>query len=167
MNQNEFHAEYMRIEHQIRLIKNNTGKIPTELISLSCQSVCLSICGSLEHCLKLIFVEYAKRKSGNKFNSAIAKLCNSFQNPNTRKILDLVKLFDEEFGRELEALWSKDNESEKSYLDNLVSDRHSIAHRKRPHVNVTLKKLDDYFKAYKALLTRIRDHFLNNTAAAR
>ena len=160
MKRQKLTAEYDRLKYQIINLKSSTRDTQIELISLSCQSVCVSICGSLEQCLKEIFVEYAKRKSGNKLNGAIERLRKNYQNPKTVRILELVSLFDKDFGRELERAWSEEKEIEKSHLDNLVNDRNIIAHRTRTHFSVTTSKLDDYHRAYTGLLNRVYDHFL-------
>ena len=89
MNQQELQAEYDRLKYQIAVIKNSIGTSPDELISLSCQTVCVSICGSLEQCLKRIFVEYAKQRSGNQIHRPIERVCASYQNPKSNKILEL------------------------------------------------------------------------------
>ena len=160
MNQQELQAEYDRLKSQIAVIKNSIGTSPDELISLSCQTVCVSICGSLEQCLKRIFVEYAKQRSGNQIHRPIERVCASYQNPKSNKVLDLINLFDEDFGRDLVQSWDTEREIEKSHLDNLVDDRITIAHRKKNHVSVTTGRLEDYFKAYSGLLDRIYRHFL-------
>ena len=160
MKRQELQAEYDRIKHQIGTIKSSIGSSPDELISLSCQTVCVTICGSLEYCLKGIFVEYSRRHSGNRLHRAIERLCDSFQNPKSTKVLEMVKLFDKDFGRELELLWEGEQEAEKSYLDNLVGDRIEIAHRKKNHVGVSTGKLENYYKAYSQILDRVYDRFL-------
>ena len=163
MKQQELQAEYDRLRHQISTIKKNSGRVPGELISLSCQMMCISICGSLEQCLKGIFVEYAKRRSSNQIDRPIAKVCQYYQNPKTSKIEELVGLFDSDFGKELKESWSSESSKyhvEKSHLDNLIADRIDFAHGKKTHVNVTASKLDDYFRAYSGLLDRVYSHFL-------
>ena len=162
MKRQDLQAEYDRFKFQIQSIKENVGKSPDELVALSSQQVCVSICGSLEQCLKGIFVEYAKQRSGIEIHRPIEKVCESYQNPKTNKILELVNLFDDDFGRQLEALWKSDNEIEKAHLDNLVDDRITIAHRKRTHISVSTGKLSNYLTAYSELLNRLFEHFLGN-----
>ena len=160
MKRQELQAEYDRLRYQITTIKKHVGAIPDELVSLGSQQVCVSICGSLEQCLKRIFVEYAKRRSGNEIHRPIEKVCESYQNPKTSKILELIALFDEEYERALRVSWDNENDIERSHLNNLVDDRITIAHRKKIHVNVTTAKLEDYFRAYSGLLDRLYQRFL-------
>jgi hypothetical protein len=160
MKRQELQAEFDRLRYQISVIKSGSGKARDELISLSSQQVCVSICGSLEQCLKKIFIEYAKQRSNSRIYRPIEKVCESYQNPKTTKVLDLIGLFDADFESELRRQWGAELEVEKIHIDNMVDDRITIAHRKRVHVNVSTSKLEDYFKAYSGLLDRLYVHFL-------
>lgn len=162
MKRQELQAEFDRLRIQISCIKKGSGKDRDELISLSSQQVCVSICGSLEQCLKQIFIEYAKRRSNSRIYRPIEKICESYQNPKTTKVLELVGMFDADFEAELRRQWNDELEVEKLHIDNMVDDRITIAHRKRVHVNVSSSKLEDYFKAYSGLLDRVYVHFLGS-----
>lgn len=162
MKRQELQAEFDRLRTQISYIKKGSGKDRDELISLSSQQVCVSICGSLEQCLKQIFIEYAKQRSDSRIYRPIEKICESYQNPKTTKILDLIGLFDSDFETELRRQWNEELEVERQHIDNMVDDRITIAHRKRVHVNVSSSKLEDYFKAYRDLLDRVYAHFLGH-----
>lgn len=160
MKRQELQAEFDRLTHQISFIKKGSGKDRDELISLSSQQICVSICGSLEQMLKRIFIEYAKQRSNSRIYRPIEKICEGYQNPKTVKILELVGLFDAEFEAELKRQWENERDIEKQHLDNMVDDRITIAHRKKVHVDVSSTKLQNYFKAYSALLDRVYTHFL-------
>lgn len=160
MKRQELQAEVDRLNYQISFIRNGSGKDRDELISLSSQQICVSICGSLEQMLKRIFIEYAKQRSSNRIYRPIERICESYQNPKSSKILELVGLFDSNFQFELARQWDNEFEIEKQHLDNLVDDRITIAHRKRIHVDVSSSKLQNYFNAYSGLLDRIYIHFL-------
>ncbi|NGM47918.1 hypothetical protein G5B31_20580 [Rhodobacter sp. SGA-6-6] len=153
-------AEFDRLNGQIAVIKKSVGTERDELINLSSQQLCVSICGSLEQSLKQIFIEYAKRRSNSRIYRPIEKICESYQNPKTAKVLDLIGLFDADFETELKRQWGAEREIEKQHIDNMVDDRITIAHRKKHHVNVSSSKLEDYFKAYSGLLDRVYTHFL-------
>ena len=160
MKRQELQAEFDRITHQISFIKAGSGKVRDELISLSSQQICVSICGSLEQMLKRIFIEFAKQRSSNRIYRPIEKICESYQNPKTIKILELVGMFDSDFEAKLKFQWDHDYELEKQHLDNMVDDRITIAHRKKIHIDVSSTKLQNYFNAYSNLLDRIYTHFL-------
>lgn len=160
MKRQELQAEFDRLKHQISVIKTGSGKDRDELISLSSQQVCVSICGSLEQMLKAIFIEYAKRRSNSRIYRPIEKICESYQNPKSTKILELVGMFDAQFETELKRQWENERDIEKRHLDNMVDDRITIAHRKKIHVDVSSSKLQNYFVAYSNLLDRIYAHFL-------
>lgn len=160
MKRQELQAEFDRLKLQISYIKAGSGKDRDELISLSSQQICVSICGSLEQCLKQIFIQYAKHRSSNRIYRPIEKICESYQNPKTTKILELVSLFDAEFSDHLKREWEDSLEIERQYIDNLVDDRITIAHRKRVHIDISSSKLENYYKAYSNLLDRVYRHFL-------
>ncbi|MBW8321897.1 MAG: hypothetical protein K0M47_21940 [Rhizobium sp.] len=160
MKRQELQAEFDRLSHQISFIKAGSGKDRDELISLSSQQICVSICGSLEQMLKRIFIEYAKQRSNSRIYRPIEKICEGYQNPKSAKILELVGLFDAEFEAELNRQWGNERDIEKQHLDNMVDDRITIAHRKKVHVDVSSSKLQNYFNAYSGLLDRIYTHFL-------
>jgi len=160
MKRQELQAEFDRLKHQISFIKAGVGKDQDELISLSSQQICVSICGSLEQMLKHIFIEYAKQRSNSRIYRPIGKVCESYQNPKTTKILELVGLFDAEFETELKRQWDEEHNVEKQHIDNMVDDRITIAHRKKVHVDVSSSKLQNYFNAYCGLLDRLYTHFL-------
>lgn len=132
MKRQELQAEFDRLNYQISFIRDGSGKDRDELISLSSQQICVSICGSLEQMLKRIFIEYAKQRSSNRIYRPIERICESYQNPKSSKILELVGLFDSDFQFELARQWDNEFEIEKQHLDNLVDDRITIAHR-NPH----------------------------------
>lgn len=160
MKRQELQAEFDRLQFQIGHIRKNAGKDHDEIIALSSQLLCVAICGSLEQSLKKIFIEYAKRKSNKVIYRPIEKICESYQNPKSHRILELVGLFDADFEKELRILWDEELDIDRSHIDNLVDDRINIAHRKKVHINVSSSKLDDYFRAYRNILVRIYDHFL-------
>ncbi|MCW2242725.1 HEPN domain-containing protein [Azospirillum canadense] len=160
MKRQELQAEFDRLSYQISFIKKGSGKDRDELISLSSQQICVSICGSLEQMLKRIFIEYAKQRSNSRIYRPIEKICESYQNPKTTKILELVGLFDAAFEAELKRQWDDEHDVEKQHIDNMVDDRITIAHRKKVHVDVSSTKLQNYFDAYSGLLDRIYTNFL-------
>jgi hypothetical protein len=121
MNRQHLQAEFDRIGNHIALLREKTGKAPDELISLGCQHVCVTICGSLEQLLKQIFIEYARRKSSNQIFKPIERVCESYQNPKHKKVLELIALFDDEFEEEQRALWDGSHEAERNYIDSLGS----------------------------------------------
>lgn len=160
MKRQELQAEYDRLSGQLKLISQSSGTVPDELVSMSCQQLCVAICGSLEQTLKSIFVAYGMNHSNKKIHRPIARVCEFYQNPKSSKILELVGMFDDDFERSLKELWSGEKEIERSQLDNLVDDRITIAHRKKVHHSVSVSKLQGYLSAYKDLTDRVFSYFL-------
>lgn len=160
MKRQELQAEFDRLKHQLSIIKSSVGEYKDEIVSLSSQQLCVSICGSLEQMLKRIFIEYAKQRSNSRIYRPIEKICESYQNPKSTKILELVGLFDAEYENTLRLEWNSNKEIERQHIDNMVDDRITIAHRKKVHVDVSTSKLENYLKAYSSLMDRIFCHFL-------
>ena len=116
MKRQELHAEFDRLSAQIKTIRDSVGgETPDELVSLSSQQVCVSICGSLEQCLKKIFIEYAKQRSESRIYRPIEKVCENYQNPKSTKVLELIGLFDKDYERELREQWETSHEIENSH----------------------------------------------------
>ena len=162
MKRQELQAEYDRLKAQLKILKESVGSAPDELISLGCQQLCVSICGSLEQVLKQIFVSYGRIHSSDRIHRPISKVCGSYQNPKSAKILELVGLFDDDFERLLRREWEGDSENERDYINNLVDDRITIAHRTKVHHTVSAGKLSNYLSAYQSVTTKIFNHFLPN-----
>ncbi|MGX9845943.1 HEPN domain-containing protein [Limimaricola litoreus] len=161
MNRQEMQSEFDRLKFQLDSLKREAGKIPDEIYAMGCQQLCINICGSLEQSLKKIFVTYGRRKSENRIHRSIEKVCESYQNPKSLKILELIGLFDDDFERSLKADWDGTLELERNHIDNLIDDRITIAHRKRQHISISTSKLENYYRAYTGVTTRIFNHFLN------
>lgn len=117
--------------------------------------------------LKRIFIEYAKQRSGDRIYRPIERVCESYQNPKTTKILELIGLFDSDYAEELKLQWENERDVEKQHLNNMVDDRITIAHRKKVHIDVSSSKLQNYFRAYSGFLGRVYDHFLGPPPARR
>ena len=160
MNRQELNAEFDKLNAQIQAVKERVGRDSDEVAALACQQICVSICGSLEQQLKAILVEHTKRNSNSKIHRPVFKLCESYQNPKITKIVELIGLFDDDFAKSLKERWDEEDDIEKDHINNLVADRITIAHRKKSHIQVGIVKLENYYKAYKSLCSRIYNHFL-------
>lgn len=162
MNRQEMQAEFDRLGSQFRIIQNSVGLIDDEIISLASQQLCVSICGSLEQLLKGIFVQYGIINSNSKIHRPISRICETYQNPKSKKVIELIGLFDDEFSKQLNDYWEGEGNLERDHLNNLVDDRISIAHRRRLHVNIGIQKLQNYLRCYKAIAEKVLKHFLEN-----
>lgn len=158
--QNLLDAEYNRLDKQIRVIEDSIGKCPEELIVLSCQIMCVSICGSLEQCLKAIFTEYANQQSDHKLENVIAKICTNFRTPKPKNLEEFVGLLDPSFSRHLRESWEEEEEQERSHLGNLVKNRIDIAHQTGNRVDLRTSHLRTYLNVYLSILSKVHNHFL-------
>ncbi|MCY3726697.1 MAG: HEPN domain-containing protein [Rhodobacteraceae bacterium] len=151
----DFNTELDRLNSLIKIIKSNTGSIPDELISLSCERVCISICGSLEQGLKKIFWDYAKYYTENE-NHWVVYLTKTrldqLKNPGVSQINKLVKDFDSNFITE--------GLTDDSVIGDLIKTRNSLAHERGQHSQITISDLLGYLEEYKSLLNRLQRHFI-------
>jgi len=152
-------AETNRLSSLIEIIEKNTNQTPAKLISLSCERVCISICGSLEQGINKIFTDYAKSSESQWVVNLAEYRVEQLRNPKIENIKELVKLFDPTFEKELNRAWINDQDNEKKYIHELVNKRISLAHGKGNHGQITTGDLKNYFKAYESLLTRLLMHF--------
>ena len=153
-------TEHRRLKRQLNIIESNVKYSPGELISLSCQIMCISICGSLEQCLKKIFVEYASIKSKDKLTAPVERLFKIYRNPTPDQILEILGDFDRPFKNSLKNIWHNQESFEKDLLNQLVSKRNLIAHQTGKRLDVSTEDLKNYLNAYSTLLSRVHNNFL-------
>ena len=168
-------TELNRLKSQINIIKQFNYQIdkvppeisPEQLISLSCQMVCISICGSLEQGLKKTFLDYAQCHSKNE-NQWVVRLAEKqvkrFKNPAPEQINELVNIFDPHFDKEVEESLDDGELSQagvKLILKELRSKRINFAHEINDnHVAIIVSDLEKYLEAYETFFRRLRKHFL-------
>lgn len=156
---NEIRADFDRMQSLISASRKLSDEASGEAISMINEYLCVAISGRLEQNLKLIFITYSDRKSKKVMAAAVSRLCQSFQNPSKDKICDLVSLFDKEFSNVLADEW-RDDGSVGSVISDMVGKRKVIAHQTKNNRDTTSTKIDQFFIAYRDVVTRIHDHFL-------
>lgn len=155
----EIRSDFDRIANLIKASKKLPGDVSDEASSMINEYLCVAISGRLEQNLKQIFISFSERKSEKSMSTAVSRLCQSFQNPSKDKICDLVSLFDKEFALTLEEEWKEDG-SPGRIVSDMVGKRKVIAHQTRNNRDTTSTKIDQFFGAYREVVTRIHDHFL-------
>lgn len=155
----DLHSDFCRIESRIKACRKLDGDTDNQLVSMLNDQLCITIVGRLEQNLKTIFSGYASRHSNRRLERSISKLCQQFQNPKPDKIVDLVRLFDTDFGNQLSDDW-KDETSDGNQIKQMVSIRIKIAHQTTNSSLLTLTKIEAFFKAYKNVILMLQQHFL-------
>jgi len=156
----EIRADFDRVNNLIRASRNLPDEVTGEAASMLNEYLCVAISGRLEQNLKLIFITFSERKSEKAMGTAISRLCQYFQNPSKDKICVLVSLFDKEFSNALASEWQEDG-SLGHMISDMVGKRKVIAHQTKNNRDTTSTKIDQFYAAYKEVVTRIHDHFLN------
>ena len=155
----EIISDFDRVKNLIAVSQSLPDDISGEAVSMMNEYLCVVITGRLEQNLKQIFIAYSDRKSKTAMGTAVSRLCQSFQNPTKDKICDLVSLFDKEFSEKLIAEWKVDG-SVGQIISDMVGRRKIIAHQTKNNRDTTTSKVNNFFTAYKSVITEIHDHFL-------
>jgi hypothetical protein len=108
-----------------------------ELQSDLARLLCISVCGFLENCLRLIYSEYAQLKSHPNIGNYVENQLDGFHNPNMEKILTLAGSFCPKWRKELEEFTK---ERIKASVDSLVANRHLLAHGESVGITVRAVK---------------------------
>jgi hypothetical protein len=155
----EIRADFDRMKSLIDASRSLPDGASGEADSMINEYLCVAISGRLEQNLKQIFIAYSERKSDRAMGTAVSRLCQSFQNPSKDKICDLVSLFDKDFSSSLLEEWKEDG-SFGSTISDMIGKRKVIAHQTKNNRDTTSTKIDQFYRAYKEVVTRIHDHFL-------
>lgn len=155
----EIRADFDRINNLINASRAPSNEASDEVKSMVNEYLCVAITGRLEQNIKKVFIAFSDRNSKKKMNTAVSRLCQSFQNPSKEKICDLVSLFDKDFSKVLISEWQHEGSAGQTISD-MVGRRKVIAHQTRNNRDTTNTKIDQYYLAYKEVVARIHNHFL-------
>jgi len=158
----EIRSDFDRINNLISASRSLPDEVSGEASSMINEYLCVAISGRLEQNLKHIFIAFSERKSKKAMGTAVSRLCQSFQNPSKDKICDLVSLFDKEFSTKLAEDWKEDGSAGHTISD-MVGKRKVIAHQTKNNRDTTSTKIDQFYVAYKEVVSRIHDHFLSDS----
>lgn len=162
----EVRADIDRIRNLIRVATNMPDDTSGEANSMVYEYLCVAIAGRLEQDIKIVLIKHAEAVSEKRLSAVVAKVCQGFQNPDSRKIVDLLKLFDSAFAEQLEAEWQEDN-SDGRVISEMIGVRKQIAHQTSNSRSATRSKIEKYFRSYEAFVNRLSDHFLNGNLRRR
>ena len=156
----EIRADFDRIRSLIVVSRRLPEEASGEANSMLNEYLCVVISGRLEQNLKQIFIKYAERKSKAAMSAAVSRLCQQFQNPTKDKICEQISLFDQDFSKQLADEWRGDG-SVGQIISDMVGKRKVIAHQTKNNRDTTSTKIDQFFCAYKEVVTRVHNHFLS------
>jgi hypothetical protein len=103
--------------------------------------LCILVSGYLENAVRLIYGDYANRKSHRPVASYVEAQLAWFSNPAMNKILELTRSFDPAWE---ERLKSATRDGLYDAVDSIVARRHEIAHGENSGISYATMK--DYYK---------------------
>ncbi len=138
----------VEIVKQIQRIKYLIGKTTDasneniELQAHWAKYLCVLCAGLLENSISELFGDYAKNKSNLEINHYVVKSLGKYQNPKTKKFIDIETSFSERWAKDLEAF--VDNDGRKEAIDSIIANRHLIVHGESS--GITIVRINEYFK---------------------
>ncbi|BCH58619.1 hypothetical protein RvVAR0630_12430 [Agrobacterium vitis] len=154
-------ADFDRLKNQIKAVKNLPETASGDATSMLYEYLCVAITGRLEQNLKTILITYSDQQSKKTMSGAVSKLCQSFQNPDRGKIIELVSYFDKDFSKHLETEWESEG-SVGHTISDMVGIRKKIAHQTTNARTATRTKVENFYSTYVAAVTAISNHFLKH-----
>lgn len=155
----EVRADIDRLRGLLKVASEMPEEVSGEANNMVYEYLCVAIAGRLEQNIKAVLIAHSDSVSQKRLSAAISKVCQAFQNPDARKIIELLKLFDSEFATRLEEEWKEDN-SHGLTISEMIGVRKQIAHQTSNARSATRSKIERYFHAYEAFLHLLSDHFL-------
>ncbi|WP_025594256.1 hypothetical protein [Agrobacterium tumefaciens] len=156
----EIRADFDRLKNLIQAAKNLPEQT-SDANNMVYEYLCVAITGRLEQNLKAILITYSDHKSNRTMRGAVSKLCQSFQNPEKGKILELISYFDKDFSEKLKREWEAEG-SIGNTISDMVGIRKGIAHQTTNARNATKTKVESFYGAYVSVVTTINDHFIKH-----
>lgn len=150
-------ADFEELRRKLDELRRVDPEVAGEVHSMAAQYLVVAIAGKLEQGLKAVLQDYTSRRSNISLDRAIARLCESFQNPRPDKILELVNAFDKDARQKIEQEWESDDNRLQQSVKALVSTRINIAHQKTRYSRVSLESLDEFYSSYKAVLKSVSE----------
>jgi RiboL-PSP-HEPN len=100
--------------------------------------LCVLTSGFLESSIRHLLGDYSRKQASPSISNFVEYHLNSFQNPKSEKILELLKVFNPSW----ETLLRQHMEGErKDAVDSIVNNRHQIAHGRNAGISyVTMKR---------------------------
>lgn len=120
----------------------NLGSDQLELQAHWGRYLCVLACGFVENALGEIYSEYARRCSNKKVATYVQSSVTRFQNPKSKRFVEIARTFDKAWAEELEKYLASNGRKEA--IDGLMSNRHLIAHGGDSGITVT--RVSDYLK---------------------
>jgi hypothetical protein len=137
MKHRELTQQQKAIEDAIRFAASIDEGSPER--AMIARHICVLVSGFVENVIRVYLTEFSRlSKPKAQVENYVEASVDRFQNPEFDKILDITGRFSSTWRRELEKL----DESIKSAITSIVSNRHLIAHGR--HSGVSLAQASEY-----------------------
>lgn len=123
-----------------------------ELQSDFSRYLCVLVSGYLEKAVTELILEHARRSGAPSLQRFVEANTRKFTNAKTKKLQDMFRSFDPDWGKELDIFIVDDL---KDAVDSVVSLRHQIAHG--VSVGVTYHRILEYYKRVQKVIQKIAD----------
>jgi hypothetical protein len=133
---------------QIQRIKDLIGKTTDasngniELQSHWAKYLCVLCAGLLENSVSELYGDYAKNKSNQEINHYVLRSLEKYQNPKTKKFIEIAACFNDRWAQDLETF--VDNDGRREAIDSIIANRHLIVHGENS--GITIVRIKEYFK---------------------
>jgi hypothetical protein len=158
-NNLELNRQYTKINNLIILTK---GDFPygEELQAHLAKFLCILCSGFLENAIKITLTDFAIQRTSDEMILAYVKTqLQNINNPNSKKIREIMKVFHLSFEERLSAFMQIEDRS--SAVNYIITDRHKIAHGKDS--DITIRKIELYFKKVVEIFVFIEQDLLVTT----
>lgn len=112
-----------------------------ELQSHWARYLCILVSGYLETSVRAIYNEYTSNKSHKNIAKFVSSRLEWFQSPKMGNIIELIRTFNSQWAEELE---NATKDEIKASVDNIVDNRHNIAHGRNS--NISYSQIREYYQ---------------------
>ena len=134
-----------------------------ELQSDFAKYLCVLVSGYVETAVAVIVQEHAINNGSATLQRFVELKTNRFTNANSNKIINFLGSFDEKWQEEINAFLDEDNR--RTAIDNIIGNRHKIAHGRDCHV--TYVQVCGYYKKVQAVVDKVEELCLGDHKAPR
>ena len=132
---------FARLDNALRKARA-AAKEDTELEPFLASYLVVLISGAYEDCIEHLLGERAGKSRDEEVRNFIqVTLDRSFRNPKFDQIVQVLQAFSDSYAEKLKR---KIDSKAREAINSIVTNRHAVAHGKKPTVTVTLRDVQDY-----------------------
>ncbi|MGI2183171.1 HEPN domain-containing protein [Shewanella oncorhynchi] len=97
--------------------------------------LCILVSGFLENAISAVYIDFVSESASPAVIKYATNIINKINNPKSNRFVETAKQFKVEWGEELE-IFFRNNDNYKTAIDNIMTNRHLIAHGKNSSISV-------------------------------